>query len=319
MSDCAVVFTARERAELLPSAPPPDDLADDAVLVKTIASLISAGTELNMQYVGKEFPARPGYAAAGRVERVGRQVTDLKAGDLVFCTGRHQSRSHHPRREVIGLPDGLDPQLAPFARLMGVSMATLSTTRARPPAAVLVTGLGPVGHLAAQMFRASGYRVTGIDPDKSRRQWLTDKGFTDVLEHAPKNADASLVVECSGHEQAALDACRAVGRGGEVVLVGVPWKKQTELSAHAVFHEVFHRYVTLRSGWEWELPLHPEKLVGPSTFGNFAGALGWVAEKRVDLSDLYETVSPVDAQRVYQDLLHQRASRLAVVFDWSRL
>jgi threonine dehydrogenase-like Zn-dependent dehydrogenase len=318
MSDCSIVFTARERAELT-ACEPPAELADDGVVVKTVASLVSAGTELNMQYGANEFPAHPGYAAAGRVERVGAKVVDLKAGDLVFCMGRHQSRSHHLRASVIKLPDGLDPRLAPFARLMGVSMATLSTTRARPPAAVLVTGLGPVGHLAAQMFRASGYRVTAVDPDGRRRQWLTDKGFTDVLEHAPKNADTSLVVECSGHEQAALDACRAVGRGGEVVLVGVPWKKQTELSAHAVFHEVFHRYVTLRSGWEWELPLHAEKFVGPSTFGNFAGALAWLADKRIDVSGLYEAVSPVDAQRVYQDLLHQRASRLAVVFDWTRL
>ena len=223
--------------------------------------------------------------------------------------GRHQSRSHHARKQVVKLPEGLDPQVAPFARLMGVSMATLSTTRARPPASVLVTGLGPVGHLAAQMFRASGYRVSAVDPDPRRRRWLTDKGFTDVHERASEDTGHSLVVECSGHEQAALDACRAVGRGGEVVLVGVPWKKQTELSAHAVFREVFHRYVNLRSGWEWELPLHPEAFVGPSTFGNFAGALGWLAEKRIDLSDLYDTVSPVDAQRVYQDLHAQRASR----------
>ena len=319
MSDSSIVFTARERAELVAFAPPPDELAGDGVVVRTIATLISAGTELNMQYAANEFPAHPGYAAAGRVERVGSQVSDLQAGDLVFCQGRHQSRSYHARQKVIKLPEGLDPQLAPFARLMGVSMATLSTTRARPPSNVLVTGLGPVGHLAAQMFRASGYRVSAVDPDSRRRRWLIDKGFSEVLERAPKDAGPSLVVECSGHEQAALDACRAVGRGGEVVLVGVPWKKQTELSAHAVFHEVFHRYVTLRSGWEWEVPLHPQSFVGPSTFGNFAGALGWLAEKRVDVSDLYETVSPVDAQRAYQDLLHQRASHLAVVFDWTRL
>ncbi len=317
MTDCAIVFSARERAVLLPAAPPPDELADDAVVVKTLASLISAGTELNMQYAGKEFPAHPGYAAAGRVERAGSLVTDLNVGDIVLCMAQHQSRSHHARRQIIKLPDGLDSRVAPFARLMGVSMATLSTTRARPPAPVLVTGLGPVGHLAAQMFRASGYRVTAVDPDARRRRWLADKGFDDVLERAPKNTDHALVVECSGHEQAALDACRAVAKGGEVVLVGVPWKKQTELSAHAVFHEVFHRYVTLRSGWEWELPLHPEGFVGPSTFGNLAGALGWLADGRVDVRGLYETVSPLDAQRVYQDLMQQRASHLALVFDWT--
>src|SRR5262249_43705665 len=153
-------------------------LADDGVEVKTVASLVSAGTELNMQYIGRDFPANPGYAAAGRVERVGARVTDLVAGDFVLCMGRHQSRSQHPRAKVVRLPVDLDPKAALFARLMGVSWATLSTTRARPPAEVLVTGLGPVGHLAAQMFRASGYRVIAIDPDKNRRRWLADKGFS---------------------------------------------------------------------------------------------------------------------------------------------
>jgi threonine dehydrogenase-like Zn-dependent dehydrogenase len=319
MSDCSIVFTARERAELVAAPPPAAELAPDGVVVKTIATLVSAGTELNMQYVGREFPAHPGYAAAGRVERVGSEVADLEAGDLVFFMGRHQSRSCHPRQKIIELPRHLEPLVAPFARLMGVSMATLSTTRARPPGSVLVTGLGPVGHLAAQMFRASGYRVTAVDPDPHRRQWLLDKGFADVHERLPASLAPEVVVECSGHEQAALDACRAVGRGGEVVLVGVPWKKQTELSAHAFLHEVFHRYVTLRSGWEWELPLHPDRFVGASTFGNLAGALAWLADRRVDVTDLYETVSPADAQRAYQDLLYQRASRLAVVFDWTRL
>jgi threonine dehydrogenase-like Zn-dependent dehydrogenase len=318
MSDCAIVFTAKERAELV-ACDPPGNLADDGVEVKTVASLISAGTELNMQYTARDFPTNPGYAAAGRVERVGSGVSDLDPGDFVLCMGRHQSSSQHVRTKVVKLPGGLDPKLAPFARLMGVSWATLSTTRARPPAEVMVTGLGPVGHLAAQMFRASGYHVVGIDPDASRRRWLTEKGFSEVHDRAPKSAAPSLVVECSGHEQAVLDACRTVGKGGEVVLVGVPWRKQTELSAHAVFHEVFHRYVTLRSGWEWELPLHADKLVAASTFGNFEGALRWLAEKRVDVSELYESVSPVDAQRVYQELLHQRASRLAVLFDWTRL
>jgi threonine dehydrogenase-like Zn-dependent dehydrogenase len=318
MSDCSIVFTAKERAELV-ACDPPGTLADDGVEVKTVASLISAGTELNMQYTARDFPTNPGYAATGRVERVGAAVSDLSPGDFVLCMGRHQSRSQHARAKVVKLPSDLDPTLAPFARLMGVSWATLSTTRARPPADVLVTGLGPVGHLAAQMFRASGYRVIAIDPDPSRRRWLTEKGFSEVHDRTPIGAAPSLVVECSGHEQAVLDACRTVGKGGEVVLVGVPWRKQTELSAHAVFHEVFHRYVTLRSGWEWELPLYPDKLVGASTFGNFEGALRWLGEKRVDVSDLYESVSPIDAQRVYQDLLHQRASRLAVLFDWTQL
>ena len=35
--------------------------------------------------------------------------------------------------------------------------------------------------------------------------------------------EVELVIECSGHEQAAFDGCRIVRKRGEVVLVGAPW------------------------------------------------------------------------------------------------
>ena len=98
-----------------------------------------------------------------------------------------------------------------------------------------------------------------------------------------------------------------------------PWRRQTEIMAHELVHAVFHRYVTLRSGWEWELPLQATEFRSGSIYGNLAAALQWLAEGRVRVSELYAAVSPWEAQQAYQDLLHQRAERLAVVFDWESL
>jgi threonine dehydrogenase-like Zn-dependent dehydrogenase len=71
----------------------------------------------------------------------------------------------------------------------------------------------------------------------------------------------ALVVECSGHEQAVLDACNIVRPQGEVVLVGVPWVPKTSLLAHDILRAVFFNYVILRSGWEWSLPLHERNFI----------------------------------------------------------
>ena len=62
----------------------------------------------------------------------------------------------------------------------------------------------------------------------------------------------TLVLECSGHEQATLAGCMAVAKGGEVVRVGVLWQRQTEPFAHGLLHSILHRYavVVVRSGWE---------------------------------------------------------------------
>lgn len=318
----AVVVTAYEQAELSVVKRDRSPLAPNEVSGRTLATLISAGTELAGQYQGKKFPSQPGYSAAFQVEEVGSEVTDLKPGDLAYCMGGHRTWQRATRDRVLPVPAGVAAEHAVFARLMGVTMSTLTTTTARPPEMMVVSGLGLVGHLGAQIFNASGYRVVACDPDARRREIAVEKGLPTVLERTPVDDPAyqnqvALVLECSGHEQAALDGCRIVKKKGEVALVGCPWRPRADLTAHAVLHAVFHRYVVLRSGWEWELPLDPTEFRTNSIFGNFAAALSWLAEGRVRVDGLYTSVSPREAQQAYQDLLHLRAERLAVVFDWT--
>ena len=323
-TDHAVVITGYERAELLAEPRDPTPLAPDEVAGATLATLISAGTELAGSYRGAEFPRRPGYAAVFRVEEVGEAVADLDAGDLVLCMGRHQSYQRHPRARVVPVPQGLSPEEATFARLMGVSMSTLTTTTARPPERVMVTGLGLVGHLAAQIFRSCSYRVLGVDPSEARRDLAQERGIADLAPAVPVDDPqvvdhVALALECSGHEGAALDACRVVRKRGEVVLVGAPWERRTERYAHEFTHLIFHRYVVVRSGWEWEVPLFPTDFCTNSIYGNLAAALAWLAEGRVRVEGLYMRVAPREAQQAYQDLLHMRVPRLGVVLDWTTL
>lgn len=317
----AVTITAPERAELLPVERDARPLGPREVTGRTLASLISAGTELAGAYQGTSFPRVPGYAAVFEVEALGSEVADLRVGERVFCMGPHRSYQRVTREQALPVPDGLPPEQAVFARMMSVSMSTLTTTTARPPAQVLVTGLGLVGHLAAKIFASCGYAVTACDPSAARRQIAEASGIRRVLPAVPLeepgfSGEVALALECSGHEQGALDGCRLVRKRGEVVLIGTPWQRRTDLTAHELLHAVFHRYVTLRSGWEWELPLHPTEFRHGSITGSLTAALRWLAEGRVQVEGLYEPVAPGEAQRTYQDLMHQRMERLAVVFDW---
>jgi threonine dehydrogenase-like Zn-dependent dehydrogenase len=201
-------------------------------------------------------------------------------------------------------------------------MTTLTTTTARPPAKVAVTGLGPVGHLAAQIFASCGYDVVACDPVVERRQIAVQHGIGRAVSRLdPADPDyggkLDLVVECSGHEQATLDGCLSVRKRGEVVLVGIPHQPRTDILAQSLLRVIFHRYVVLRSGWEWEVPRHRTDFQKNSIFDNLAAALRWLSDRRVRVHDLYAVVPPREAQHIYQDLLHQRAARLATVFDWT--
>ena len=317
-----VEFTAKEQAELTVHDVEDVPLAPDEVVGPTVVSLISAGTELATYSLQDKFPRQPGYAAIMRVEAVGEDVADLRPGDLAFTPGRHASYQRARRPDALPVPRGLPPEVAVFTRMMGVSMSTLTTTTARPPAKVIVTGLGPVGHMAAQVFAGCGYEVTAVDPIEARRRMAGDKGIGHVLPAVPVEDDeyvgqVALVVECSGHEQAVLDACRVVQRRGEVVLVGLPWQRKTDLSAHDILHAVFHRYVVLRSGWEWELPHYPADFRTNSIRGNWAAGMEWLSQGRVRVDGLYDRAAPRDAQQVYQDLLQRRRATLVTLFDWA--
>jgi threonine dehydrogenase-like Zn-dependent dehydrogenase len=321
-TEYAVTFIAREQAALLPVDRDPAPLGPREVAGRTLATLISAGTELAGGYQGSRFPAGTGYAAVFEVEALGSDVGDLVAGDRVFCMGPHRSFQRAPRERVLRLPDGMTPEVGVFARIMSVSMSTLTTTAARPPQKVLVTGLGLVGHLAAQIFARCGYEVTACDPLPARREFAERAGIRKVLPAVPLDdptmaGQVALVLECSGHEQAALDGCRIVRKGGEVVQIGTPWRQQTDRTAHELLHAVFHNYVVLRSGWEWELPLHTTEFRANSIWENLAAALRWLDEGWVRVDGLSATVRPREAQQAYQDLLHRRGDRLATLFDWS--
>jgi len=322
MTDYAVTITARESAELLSIVRDETPLGPTEVVGQTLASLISAGTELASAYTGERFPVTPGYAAVFRVDAIGPRVREVQIGDHVFCMGPHRSHQRHLEKETARVLNHVPASKAVFARLMSVSMSTLNTSAARPPAKVIVMGLGPVGFLAAQLFSVCGYQVMACDPVAQRREWASARGVQ--IAPGPPFGDprwdgkTSLVVECSGHEQAALDACRIVDKKGEVVLVGVPWKRHTDLSAHELLHAVFHRYVVLRSGWEWELPQHPAEFRAGSIWENLEAALRWIGEDKIFLDGFISTYSPRQCQKAYQDLLLGKTQGLAAVFDWTQ-
>lgn len=323
MKCCAVSIVAKEQAGLVDIAPP-GALGANEARGHTVCTLISPGTELAYNYIGTSFPSYPGYAAIFVVEELGAQVKGISKGDLCFCMGPHRSFQQVDAKMAHPVPRGLPPETAVLTRLMGVSMTTLMTTAARPGDRIMVTGAGPVGYLAAQMFAMSGYEVLVVDPDETRRRHVEQSGQPCVygkmpVDDAGVTGTVALVLECSGHEQAVLDACKVVRKRGEVVLVGVPWRRQTDVYVHELLSLIFHKHVVLRSGWEWELPHHAADFSPHSIHNGFDTALRWLADGRIRTDGLISRTDPRNAQDAYQDLLHRRAQGLFTIFDWTQM
>ena len=307
-------------------------LGPSEVRGRTIVTLVSPGTEFAW-LTGDAFPLRPGYAAVFEVEELGALVTGIEAGDRLFCMGPHRSLQQVDFRYTLKVPSGLPADVAVLARLAGVSMTTLMTTKARPGDVVVITGAGPVGYLAAQLFRLSGYDVSVVDPDPIRRRQVESAGIVHVYSSMPFDdprvaGKVALVVDCSGHEGAVLDGCRIARPHGEVVLVGVPWKRLTDIHAHDILHAVFNNFVHLRSGWEWEVPVlakafkWEELLEGynnnaQSVFSGFAKILSWLADGRIHTSGLIRHISPDNPAVTYEALKARAFEEPFIVFDWN--
>jgi threonine dehydrogenase-like Zn-dependent dehydrogenase len=298
---------------------------------RTLCTLISQGTELGWAN-GDVFPIRPGYAAVFEVTEIGEGVDGVSVGDRRFAMGQHRSTQTHDVRYTLALPEGLSPDRAVLARLMGVSMTSLMTTKARPGDRVVISGAGPVGFLAAHLFAIGGYRVTVVDPDPVRRAQIAQSGIADRRASIGDAKDlagkVALVVDCSGHEGAVIDACRLVRKLGEVVMVGVPWRQATEISAHELMQAVFFNLVTLRSGWEWEFPILGRDFVWEellegynnaphSILGGFLRALEWLSDGLIEVEGLICHVTPDDPASLYSDISRRAIEQPFIVIDWT--
>lgn len=314
-----IAFTAHKQADLIETPGFTEPIKPGDIRGRTLVSLVSPGTELNSGFLGSQFPNHPGYACVFQVDEIGSDVRNLIPGAIVFGSGNHTERQEAHHRDVLEVPASLSPETAVFARLAGVSMSTLNVTVVRPPARVLVTGLGPVGILAAQIFDRAGYAVTAIDPIESRRRSASNLRLRDIrpaVEIDDLEDDIALHVECSGHEQAVHDGCKCVRKGGEIFLVGVPWRRKTENYSFDLLHAIFHRYVVLRSGWEWQVPRESRDFSQNSIMGNLAAAVGWLADGRLSVKNMGGLYTPDRAQQVYSGLLDQSLPTPTAIFDW---
>ncbi|MBO3803262.1 MAG: alcohol dehydrogenase, partial [Candidatus Brockarchaeota archaeon] len=126
------------------------DPGDKGIAIRTLASIVSAGTELAC-LAGIEdwakLPFNPGYGAVGQAIAVGKGVGTVREGDVVFT---HSGHASHAMCRVLAakVPKGLDPVHAVFARMASVAITALRVSGAELGDRVAVIGMGLVGNLA---------------------------------------------------------------------------------------------------------------------------------------------------------------------------
>ena len=267
MKRLAVYFQAPHevvvRQEKLPSLEP------GHVLVKTLASAISPGTEL-LIYRGQaprdipidetipalagtfEYPLKYGYAAVGEVIAAGSEVASDWQGQRVFAYNPHESIFAANPNHLFSLPPEVSPEAGALLPTLETVVNLLMDGRPLVGEQVGVFGQGVVGLLVtaalAQFPLAS---LITLDPVPLRREKSLALGAHHALDpHTPgllprllkalqedrPYTGADLTYELSGDPTVLDQAIAATGFSGRVVVGSWYGRKQAALGLGGRFH-----------------------------------------------------------------------------------
>ncbi len=128
-------------------------------------------------------PSVLGYSCAGAVVEVGEGVSDIRIGDHVACAGAgfavHAEFVCVPRMLVARIASAnVDFESAAFTTVGAVAMHAVRTAESTLGEIVAVIGLGLLGQLAAQILRAAGCAVIGLDLVQERADLAVSMGAT---------------------------------------------------------------------------------------------------------------------------------------------
>src|SRR6185369_13269822 len=115
-----------------------------------------------------DVPIPLGYCQAGIVIEAGRGVHAFKVGDRVATNGPHAEYVRVPQTLAARIPDNVSFEAAAFTPLAAIGLQGLRLAAPTLGETVVVYGLGLIGLLTAQLARANGCRVIGIDTNPQR-------------------------------------------------------------------------------------------------------------------------------------------------------
>jgi len=254
-------FTAPRQVELREESLPA--LGAEDVLVQTLCSAISAGTEM-LVYQGRfphemetdstissirggfQYPLPYGYACVGAVKDTGTQVDTSWRDQLVFAFQPHTSHFITKLDSLLLIPPSLAPDTACFLPNMETAINLVQDGSPIFGERVLVLGQGIVGLLTASllnefpldvMVTADCYPLRCNVSPVTRRLSLDPhaSGFREEATGFLKQG-ADLTFELSGNPEALNDALALTRFSGRIVIGSWYGEKQVEVNLGGTFH-----------------------------------------------------------------------------------
>ncbi len=180
-----------------------------------------------------EQPLPLGYCNVGKVVEVGTGVSGFSLGDRVASNGAHASVVCVPQNLVAKIPDNVSDEEAAFTVVGAIGLQGIRLLNVTFGETAVVIGLGLVGLLSAELLKAHGCKVIGIDLDPEKLDIAEAKGImainsreVDPVEAVMQatghhGADAVLIAASTKENSVISQAANMSRKRGRIVLVGV--------------------------------------------------------------------------------------------------
>lgn len=297
------------------------------VLIETISTLISAGTELGSQEQKRDNKLYPGYSNVGEIIAVGKGVKDYGMGDRVLSLGQHATHvlaSTEPY-SIAKIPNNVSSDHATFGVLGSVSMHGVRKARIELGEYAAITGMGLVGQLALQLASKTGCEaLIAIDPCNARLDIAKMLGATHVLNpNEPSfksdvssitgNHGLDVTIEASGYPQSLISIFDLSRIGGRIIQLGSIWHRIVEVD----FMDFHLKELTLIGCHQPKCPIN-ETIYFPWTQQyNRRQILKMIGDGRLDVGPLISHRMPYyEAQEAYRLLRDEKDKALGVILYW---
>lgn len=257
-------------ASALPDLPSPT-AARGQLLIRTTCSLVSVGTERMLVEFGKaswidkarqqpdkvqqviekartdgllntfdavrtklDQPLALGYCNVGIVIAVGPGVSGFQLGDRVASNGPHAELVAVPQHLCAPIPARVSDEAAVFTVLAAIGLQGIRLSQPTLGETFVVSGLGLIGLLTAQLLAAQGCRVLGLDPDPTQCALASSLGITTFQLKAGSDpvvwclqqtngigVDGVLITAATPSSEPVHVAAQVCRQRGRIVLVGV--------------------------------------------------------------------------------------------------
>ena len=351
---------------------PVPEIGNNEILVRSSCSLISSGTERMLINFGKsnlfqkasknpervkevfnkalvdgplnafdavsnklDEPIPLGYCNVGTIIEKGKSVSNLEIGDRVVSNGFHAEYVKVNKNLCAKIPNEVSDEEAVFVILSSIGLQGIRLANPTLGETFVVCGLGLIGLLTAQLLKANGCNVLGLDLNPQKIQIAQSLGIKSLnpsndqeaitwcMEKTNKaGVDGFLITSATSSNSPVNIASQSCRQRGRIILIGT---SGININRDYFYKKELTFKVSCSYGPGRYDPIYEEKGVDyPLGFvrwteqRNFEAVLQTLKQRKLNVKDLITNKFKISEAKSAYELLNKDESCIGVLFLYSK-